>query len=319
MPATVKNNNKIVITGAAGLVGINLITVLRDHNFTEIVALDKNQTNLHVLKTFHPHVNTICVDLADPGSWENHFQDARGVVLLHAQITANSAEPFIRNNVVATTNVLAASKRQAVPYLVHVSSSVVNSVAEDHYTRTKKLQEELVKTSGIKHCILRPTLMFGWFDAKHLGWLSRFMDKAPVFPIPGHGRYMRQPLYARDFCRVVLNCIETEPAGEVFDLVGADQIDFIDIIRTMKRVKGIKKPIMRIPYPLFYLLLWSYGLIIGRPPFTVDQLKALTAGDRFRGVDMEAVFKVRPTPFEDAIEETLHHPQYSTVVLQFEK
>jgi len=31
--------------------------------------------------------------------------------------------------------------------------------------------------------------MFGWFDRKHLGWLSRFMKKVPVFPIPGHGHY----------------------------------------------------------------------------------------------------------------------------------
>ena len=31
--------------------------------------------------------------------------------------------------------------------------------------------------------------MFGWFDRKHLGWLARFMTRAPVFPVPGHGRY----------------------------------------------------------------------------------------------------------------------------------
>ena len=36
--------------------------------------------------------------------------------------------------------------------------------------------------------ILRPTLMFGWFDRKHLGWLARFMQKAPVFPIHVPGK-----------------------------------------------------------------------------------------------------------------------------------
>jgi hypothetical protein len=47
--------------------------------------------------------------------------------------------------------------------------------------------------------------MFGWFDRKHLGWLSRFMKKVPVFPIPGHGRYMRQPLYGgRDFANIII-------------------------------------------------------------------------------------------------------------------
>ena len=30
--------------------------------------------------------------------------------------------------------------------------------------------------------MLRPTLMFGWFDQKHLGWLSRFMAKGAGVP-----------------------------------------------------------------------------------------------------------------------------------------
>src|SRR3546814_4955123 len=72
-----------------------------------------------------------------------------------------------------------------VPYLVHVSSSVVNSQAVDFYTESKKAQEKLVVEAGIPHATLRPTLMFGWFDRKHLGWLARFMKRVPVFPIPG--------------------------------------------------------------------------------------------------------------------------------------
>jgi hypothetical protein len=41
--------------------------------------------------------------------------------------------------------------------------------------------------------VLRPTPMFGWFDRKRLGWLSTFMRMTPVCPVPGHGRYVRQP------------------------------------------------------------------------------------------------------------------------------
>ncbi len=73
-------------------------------------------------------------------------------------------------------------------------------MAVDDYTETKKAQEALVSASGIKQVILRPTLMFGWFDRKHVGWLARFMQKVPVFPIPGNGKFLRQPLYAGDFC-----------------------------------------------------------------------------------------------------------------------
>jgi nucleoside-diphosphate-sugar epimerase len=169
------------------------------------------------------------------------------MVMLHAQITGKTLEPFDRNNLIATARVLEAAKSSKVSYVVHVSSSVVNSVANDHYTNTKKLQEQMFRESGLPGVVLRPTLMFGWFDPKHLGWLARFMEKVPVFPIPGHGRYMRQPLYNRDFCRAILWCLQHRPVGQTYDLAGNERIDYIDIIREIRRVKNLRTPIIRIP------------------------------------------------------------------------
>lgn len=110
--------------------------------------------------------------------------------MLQAQIGGNDYQEFVRNNIDSTRLIIKAIKSNDVPYLVHISSSVVESVADDFYTNTKKEQEKMVLESGIACPVLRPTLMFGWFDRKHLGWLSRFMKKVPVFPIPGHGRYI---------------------------------------------------------------------------------------------------------------------------------
>lgn len=307
---------KIVLTGAAGLVGQNLVVELQAQGYTRLVAIDKHEYNLGILRGLHPQVETILADLAEPGAWEQAFAGAACVVQLHAQITGKHRELFVRNNLDATRRVLDAARRHGVPYLVHISSSVVNSVADDDYTNTKKAQEALVVESGLRHCILRPTLMFGWFDPKHLGWLSRFMARTPVFPIPGDGRYMRQPLYERDFCRCIARCIETQPDGAAYDVCGDTRIDYIDIIRTIKRAKGLRTLIVRIPYRLFRWLLKVYALFSGKPPFTAAQLDALSAGDEFHGVDTRAVFGVAQTPFEDAVRESYCDPVYSSVVLR---
>ncbi|WP_028917606.1 NAD-dependent epimerase/dehydratase family protein [Pseudoxanthomonas sp. J35] len=307
---------KIVITGAAGLVGQNLIVELKQQGYTRLVAIDKHAHNLAILQKLHADVRAVHADLAEPGPWAEEFVGASCVVQLHAQITGKTSEPFVRNNLTATEHVLAATRAAAVPYLVHISSSVVNSVAKDDYTNTKREQEEMVVASGLRHCVLRPTLMFGWFDPKHLGWLSRFMARTPVFPIPGDGRFMRQPLYERDFCRCIAKCIETEPDGQAFDIVGDTRVDYVDIIRTIKRVKKLRTMIVHIPIGFFAFLLRVYSLFSNKPPFTADQLKALSAGDDFKGVDTEAVFGVRQTPFEDAIRESYTDPRYSHIVLQ---
>jgi len=311
-----EKDKKLVITGAAGLVGQNLIVELKAQGYTNLVAIDKHEYNLDILRQLHPEVHAICADVAEHGDWETSFNGAACVLQLHAQITGTDPQIFVRNNIDATQIVLAATKRYDVPYLVHISSSVVKSVADDDYTNTKKAQEKLVVESGIRHCVLRPTLMFGWFDPKHLGWLSRFMEKTPVFPIPGDGKYMRQPLYERDFCRCIVKCIETQPAGAVYDVCGDTRIDYVDIIRTIKRVKGLHTWIIHIPYTLFYFLLKIYALFSGKPPFTADQLKALTAGDEFHGVDTRAMFGVEQTAFEEAVRESYCDPRYGSIVLK---
>ena len=93
----------------------------------------------------------------------------------------------------------------------------------------------MVLESGIPCPVLRPTLMFGWFDRKHLGWLSRFMKKVPIFPIPGHGRYMRQPLYVGDFCNIIISCIEHRIRDGIYNISGHEKVDYIDMIREIKR------------------------------------------------------------------------------------
>ncbi|MCC6531349.1 MAG: NAD-dependent epimerase/dehydratase family protein [Burkholderiales bacterium] len=313
---TIDYEKKIVVTGAAGLVGQNLVLLLRESGYRNLVALDKQSANLNLLAQLNPGVRTLEADLAMPGSWTEALEGCDTAVILHAQITGKTAQPFVRNNLDASRNVFDALRGARVPFVVHVSSSVVNSVADDHYTNTKKAQERLFLDSGLTGCVLRPTLMYGWFDPKHFGWLARFMERVPVFPIPGDGRYLRQPLYERDFCKAIQWCIEQRPAGRIYDLVGQERIHYIDIIRAIRNVKGLRTPIVCIPYRLFDVLLRAYALVSSRPPFTSDQLKALTAGDDFSGVDIERTFGFKPLSFSDGIRETFCHPVYSQYAVE---
>jgi nucleoside-diphosphate-sugar epimerase len=288
---------KIILPGGAGLVGQNLVARLNAKGYKQIVILDKHRTNLAVLRQVQPDIVAEYADLAEPGDWTRHFEGAEVVVMLQAQIGGNDYDEFVRNNIDSSRLVLEAIKHHQVPNLVHISSSVVESVADDFYTKTKIAQEKLVLASGIACPVLRPTLMFGWFDRKHLGWLSRFMKKVPVFPIPGHGRYMRQPLYVGDFCNVIISCIENRVRDGIYNITGHDKVDYIDIIREIKR--------------------WVWGLFDKNPPFTTQQLQALIAKDEFEVIDWPGIFNVPCTSFKDAIDETFNDPRYSSVVMEF--
>ncbi|MDC0599175.1 NAD-dependent epimerase/dehydratase family protein [Candidatus Pseudothioglobus singularis] len=310
-------NKKIILPGGAGLVGQNLVARLKVKGYNNIVVLDKHRTNLAILQNAHPDIIAEYADLAESGKWQDHFIDANVVVMLQAQIGGNDYQEFVRNNIESTRNILEKIAKNNVPDLIHISSSVVESVANDFYTDTKKEQEDLVLDSDISAPILRPTLMFGWFDRKHLGWLSRFMKKVPIFPIPGDGKYMRQPLYSGDFCNIIISCIENNISEGVFNISGHEKIDYIDMIREIKNVIRAKALILKIPYDLFYMLLWIWSLFDRDPPFTIQQLKALTACDEFEVIDWPNIFNVPCTPFSEAINLTFNDPEYNKVILDF--
>ena len=68
--------SKIVITGAAGLVGQNLIVELKRQGYGSLVAIDKHEYNLGILRRLHPDVQVVQADLAEPGDWADVFSGA---------------------------------------------------------------------------------------------------------------------------------------------------------------------------------------------------------------------------------------------------
>ena len=305
----------VVVTGAAGLVGQNLIPRLKGRGYA-VIGIDKHPTNTQRLRDLHPDIMVIQEDLSEPGPWMDAFAGADAVVINQAQIGGLNRDEFIANNVTATQVIADAMRMHNVPYAVAISSSVVNSKAQDFYVETKTAQERFVDALEIPHVVLRPTLMFGWFDRKHLGWLRRFMDKAPVFPVPGNGRFRRQPLYAGDFAAIIASAIESRITG-TFDISGRAEVDYIDIIRQIKAVTGARAAILKIPYGAFYALLWVYARLDKNPPFTVNQLKALVIPEVFPVIDWPTIFKVKETPLRAAFEETYLDPRYGSMVLDF--
>ncbi|RJQ17658.1 NAD(P)-dependent oxidoreductase [Candidatus Woesearchaeota archaeon] len=300
---------KIVVTGGAGMVGQNLIPLLIKKQYL-VIALDKNKNNLYLLKELNPDVEICLCDLSKTGNWQKLFSGAYAVVDLKAQIASKQESLFYKNNIKAQKNILQACKRHNIGNLVHASSSVVISVGKDHYTKTKTSSELLVHKSSVPHSILRPTLMYGCFDVKHLGWIASLMEKTPVLPIPGSGRFIRQPLYVIDFCNIILRCLDMKPKNEVYNIVGLEKIAFRKMLDNIAKERKFTCVIVPFPVPLFRLLLKAYAWMLRRPTITADQLDALLAGDEFPVKQWNKTFKVPYTSFKKGIRYMYQSPNY---------
>lgn len=311
---------KVFLPGGAGLVGLNLIALLREqHPDWSLLVVDKKAEAVAIGKRLFPEVEFLHEDLTQVAgvAWPGAIRDCEACVMLQAEIGNTDPSQFERNNIRSTEIVLAQMRETAIERLIHISSSVVNSVATDLYTQTKRRQEALVRDAWPQAVVLRPTLMFGWFDRKHLGWLARFLRKSPLFPIPGSGRFLRQPLFVADFCQLIERCLVHPSLQGVYDITGLEQVSYISLMRQLRQAVGSRSWIIHLPIPVFACLLRLWALVSSQPAFTDAQLKALTAGDAFDVIDWPGLFQVAPTPLAEALRITYQDPRFAHLEMPF--
>ena len=128
----------IAVTGAAGLVGQNLIPRLKARQYTDIVAIDKHPANTAILRRLHPDIRIIEANLARDNGWQDAVAACDVVVCAHAQIGGINRTAYEENNIVATKRLLDIVKTNSKAYIIHISSSVVELAASDWYTENKR-------------------------------------------------------------------------------------------------------------------------------------------------------------------------------------
>lgn len=293
-------NLRIIIPGGAGFVGRNLVKFLvRAVPAENITVIDKSADHLKMIKQYG--VKTGQADLSEKGSWYGLFSGQDVVIHLAAQISSPVEEDFQKNNIRATEHILEAAKTAGIPRILFFSSAAVLSVRKDSYADTKLRAEELVKQSGLTYCVIQPSMMYGPTDDKNIGYLINFAEKMPVFPIPGHGRWPRQPLYIDDICRLIIHFLEEFPENKVYSINGKDTIFFKDMIDAVFHELGGFKMKLYLPIPVFKFLMVSYQRLIGNQQFTADQVDSLASCDVFPDYPWWDEFHIPVTPFNEGI------------------
>src|SRR5688500_12247147 len=107
---------KIVLYGAAGLVGQNLSLLLGQQGFANLIGIDKHKANVTTLRQLNPRMQVLEADLSQPGPWQDAGAGAKVAVLLQAQIGGEVYEEFVANNIRSTELILENCRRHGVSY-----------------------------------------------------------------------------------------------------------------------------------------------------------------------------------------------------------
>lgn len=222
---------RILLTGATGLLGGAVLELLlREGHEVRCLVREKSPNAARL------DARRVEVLRGDAGNEDDLSRALAGVdAMLHVA------------GIEFAPQVLEAARRTGVERLVLVGSTSVHSRFEFRSGMRRRM-EEMVRQSGLRWTIARPTMIYGSELDKNMRHLLRFLDLSPVFPMFGSGRNLWQPVYYEDCAKGLLEALRRPVAvGQSYDLPGAEPLTYRDLVRTAAGALAKKPRIVPIP------------------------------------------------------------------------
>jgi NADH dehydrogenase len=289
----------VLVTGGTGFVGPHVVHALRAKD-TPVRALVRDPARATRLAAWG--VELAVGDVTDPASLRAACEGADAVVHLVAIIRGRPAD-FERVMSQGTRNVVTAAQEAGVRRFVLASALGLDERSKDAvpYFAAKWEMERAVRESGLEHVIFRPSFVFGR-DGGVLPTFVRLARFAPVTPIVGPGRQRLQPIWVEDLAEYYSLALDQQAAtNRTFELGGPDAVSWNEFWERLKRVLGVRRPSVHVPFGAMRLQAALTERVPGAP-VTRDQLTMLQLGDNIV-TDPSAVetFKLPLVPLEDQL------------------
>jgi len=249
-------DNTVVVTGAAGWLGQNLVRALAAQPARRrIRCLVHERADASLLEIVDPRIEVLVGDVRDPSVIDALFEDAGSASVVHAAAVIHPAR-FVREffdvNVGGTQLVLDRARRSGATRFVHISSNSpfgANATRDERfdegskvapymgYGRSKLEAEQLVQRSSdrgdLATVILRPPWFYGPYQpARQTQFLSAV--RRGRFPLVAPGTQRRSMVYTANLVQAVLLAERSDAApGNAYWIADAEPYALADILRTV--------------------------------------------------------------------------------------
>ncbi|MBO0686795.1 MAG: NAD(P)H-binding protein [Candidatus Dormibacteraeota bacterium] len=290
----------ILVTGAGGFVGRHLlIRLAEERRPLRAMVRDLNSAQI-------PHdAEVVEADLTRPGTLPAAVEGVE-VVVHCAAVTADQREQrgghYEEVNHRGTENLVEAARKADVRRLVLMSGLGTFEAPEGTYMATRWGMEDAVRSSGIPHVILQPSVLFG-DGAPFVAALAGLVRRAPVVPLLG-SEVRFQPLWIEDLTRCLLRAVEDGGlTGRSYPLGGSDQLTMRELMRTIAGRLGRRRWLLPVPVGPARLPAAVMAATLRRPPLTPATLE-LFGFDNVTDLDaVQRHFGFRPRGFREYVAE----------------
>lgn len=248
----------VVVTGAAGWLGQNLVRALAAQpERSRIRCLVHESVDAALLEVVDPRIEVVVGDVRDPTVIDSLFDGVGNASVLHAAAVihpARQVRELFDVNVGGTQLVLDRARRTGARRFVHVSSNSpfgANHSRDDRfdedspfapymaYGRSKLEAEQLVQRSSdrgdLATVVLRPPWFYGPFQPERQTQFLAAVRKGR-FPLVGPGTQRRSMVYTANLVQGVLLAETVEAAvGNAYWIADAEPYELREVLQTVSR------------------------------------------------------------------------------------
>ncbi len=291
----------VLLTGASGYVGGRLLPLLEERGF-RVRCLARHPEM--VRHRVGPSTDVVAGDVLDRASLDEALRGVHAAYyLVHSMGSTGSFEEADRR---AARNFGDAAKAAGVERIVYLGGLGREDEELSPHLRSRQEVGQVLRESGVPVLEFRASIVIG-SGSLSFEMIRSLVERLPIMITPKWVNVPAQPIAIGDLLEYLAAALLV-PVSEyrVYEIGGADQVSYADIMRVYARLRGLKTRMIPVPVLTPYLSSLWLGLVtplyarIGR-----KLIQSIVHPTLVRDDAAVHAFDVRPVGVEEAVRRAL--------------
>ena len=227
---------------------------------------------------------------------------------------------LLRTDIEGTRVLAQAAASAEIKRLIFLSHIGADRASAFPIQKSKGIAEEHIRKSGVPYTIIRSSVVFGPED-RFTNPLALLLRSAPgLFPIPGDGRTLIQPLWVEDLVTCMLWALQnSDMVNETYEIGGGEYFTLRQMLQRIMTITRTHRMLVPLPIPMMRALMVILDSFI--PNFNVSTYWLdYVAVNRTCPVDnMPRIFGLMPARFGYRLDYLARKPWYTNISERIQK
>lgn len=295
-------SNLILLTGASGYVGGRLLRAVEGRG-ERVRCLSRKPEFLR--SKVKPTTEVVQGDVSDPNSLRSALDGVHtAYYLIHSM---GASGDYAKQDRQAAQDFAAAARHEGVKRIIYLGGLGQPPGLSKHLASRQEVGR-ILRDSGVPTVEFRASIVIG-SGSLSFEMIRALVEKLPIMVTPRWVRVVAQPIAIEDVIDYLVAALDMSPtASHLYEIGGADQVSYGDIMREYAAQRGLRR--LMIPVPLLTPKLSSLWLGLVTPIYArvgrqlVDSLRNPTV---VHDPSAQEAFGIQPRGVSEAIARALRN------------